>query len=197
METTSPVHGETISSPLDGTLSPATIDDVGDIRRVMQEASEFKYSKGDALWGTEPFADEEVSRMVESGNIFVYKVDGAVAASVVLLKNDERMWGEEQGNDDSALYVHKLTTGNAFRGRGVGEKVLSLAERLATEQGRTRLRLDCPYDNENLYNYYRRLGFSEVRRYERPSSPSRRNPDKDVFRAALLEKELAGSSVAG
>lgn len=196
METPNPPQAENPAAPPQAVLAPATMGDVGDITRVMQEASEFKQSRGDDLWGNAPFTDEEVGKMIEGGNMFVHRVDGAVAASVILLNDDERMWGEEQGKDGTALYVHKLITGSAFRGQGLGATVMSLAEDLARQNGKDKLRLDCPYDNEDLYGYYVGLGFHEVRRYDRPSSPGRRNPDKDVFRAALLEKEITGSSPA-
>jgi ribosomal protein S18 acetylase RimI-like enzyme len=173
------------------------MDDLDDIKSVMQEASDFKLSRGDDLWGDEPFTDEEVGRMIVSGNMFVYRANGAITASVILLGNDERMWGDEQGSDGTALYVHKLVTSNASRGQGLGNTVLSLAEDLARDTGKTRLRLDCPYDNEDLYSYYVDLGFHEIRRYDRPSSPGRRNPDKEIFRAALLEKEISGSEPTG
>ncbi len=190
METTSPLPKEVPAMP-GGELQPAEEKDLSNIRKVLQEASEFKYSQGDDIWGPKPFTDDEVGKMIASGNMFVYKVDGGVAASVLLLPNDERMWGEEQGGDNTALYVHKLNTGNAFRGQEIGKKVMKLAEDIAGKSGKTKLRLDCPYDNENLYNYYIDLGFHEVRRQDRPLSPGRRNQDKEIFKAALLEKEIA------
>lgn len=175
-------------------LIQASMSDIDEIRNIMQEASDFKKSRGDDLWGDEPFTDEEVGRMIISGNMYVHKIDDVIAASVILLSNDERMWGEDQGADDTALYIHKLVTGDAFRGQNLGVTVLTLAEELGRKIGKTRLRLDCPYDNEDLYEYYIRQGFHEVRRYERPSSPGRRNLDKDVFRAALLEREITVSA---
>lgn len=188
-----PLPPEAPLPPSDGVLAPASMDDLSAITRVIQEASEFKYSRGDDLWGAKPFSEDEVAGMVASGNMYVYKVGSEVAASVLLPQEDVRMWGEEQGNDGTALYVHKLNTGNAFRGQGTGSKVMSLVEDMARAKGKTKVRLDCPYDNDDLHGYYVSLGFDEVRRYDRPSSPGRRNPDKDVFRAALLEKNLTQS----
>ncbi len=176
--------------PTTGELSPATLDDVATIRVILQEASDYKMSRGDDLWGETPFTDEEVAGMVQTGNMFVSKIEGATVASVLLTKNDERMWGDGEGGDDSAVYVHKLCVSNASRGQGVGNKVMELAEDYARATGKTRLRLDCPYDNRPLCEYYERLGFGEIRRYDRPLSAGRRNPDKDMYRVALYQKEL-------
>lgn len=132
--------------------------------------------------------------MVDGGNLYVFKVDGVAAASLLLPQSDERMWGDEQGGDGSAMYVHKLCVGNDFRGQDTGVKVMALAEDIARKNDRTKLRLDCHYDNKRLCGYYERLGFREVRRYDKLNSAGGRNPDKDVYKAALYEKELADPS---
>jgi ribosomal protein S18 acetylase RimI-like enzyme len=156
----------------------------------MQEASDFKQGQGDDLWGDAPFTDEEVARLIEGGDMFVYKLAGVTAASLLLTKNDERMWGENEGGDGSAFYIHRLCVGDAFRSQGVGGEVVQLAAKHALKDGRTKLRLDCSYDNRSLCEYYERLGFSEVRRYDRPSSAGARNSNKDVYRAALYQKDI-------
>lgn len=175
-------------------LLPATVADVAAVRDIMQQASEFKRSQGDDLWGDKPFTDEEVTGMLDSGNLYVYKVGDIVAASVLLTDADERMWGEEQGGDGTAIYIHKLCVGADFRGQGVGSKVIELASEQAKSKGKTRLRLDCPYDNRPLCEQYEGMGFGEVRRYDRPKSAGARNPDKDAYRAALYEKDIVDST---
>ncbi len=186
-----PSSPEASRPPVYGELLAASTGDLGDIRALMQEASDFKQSQGDDLWGDAPFTDEEVAKLIDSGNMFVYKLAGVTAASLLLTKNDERMWGEDEGGDGSALYIHRLCVGDAFRSQGIGSEVVQLAEEYALKDGRTKLRLDCPYDNQPLCKYYERLGFSEVRRYDRPSSVGARNPNKDVYRAAFYQKDLS------
>jgi len=193
MDTSNPSPQEAPHPSVSDILIAATLDDVSEIRKLMQEASDFKMSRGDDLWGTEPFTDDEVARLIIGGKMFVYKIDGTSAASVLLANNDERMWGDA-GDDDSAIYVHRLCVGDSFRGKGVGQKVLNLAEDFALQKNKVRLRLDCPYDNRSLCGYYEQLGFREVRRYDRPNSTGGRNPQKDVYRAALYQKELAGAT---
>jgi GNAT superfamily N-acetyltransferase len=189
METVNPAPQEESRTPVEEFL-PATIADAADVKRLLQEAADLKWSQGDNLWGTHPFTDDEVAGMINGGDMFVYKTDGIAAASVLLLKNDERMWGEEQGSDDTAVYIHKLCVGDAFRGQGVGVRTLLLSEQYAKDKGKTKLRLDCPQDSP-LSVYYEKQGFREIRRYDRPGSVGRKNPDKDVYRAALYEKELS------
>lgn len=93
MDTVNPASREAPQENFTDGLGPATPADVSDITKIMQEASDFKMSRGDDLWGTAPFTDEEVARWLETGNLFVYKENGVTAAAVLLPKNDERMWG--------------------------------------------------------------------------------------------------------
>jgi ribosomal protein S18 acetylase RimI-like enzyme len=184
--------GEAQQPPIAGKLTQATLGDVREITRLMQEAADFKWQRGDDLWGTTPFSEEEVGRMIQSGNTFVYRLDGFAAASVMLPLSDTGMWGEERGNDGSAVYIHKLCVGETFRGGGVGRQVMSMAESFAQQHGKTKLRLDCPYDNPDLCGYYERLGFREVGRKDLQNSNGR-NPDKEIYKAAFYEKELVSS----
>lgn len=180
--------------PIDDTLVPASIDDLGVVKNLLQEASDFKYSQGDDLWGTEPFTDEEVSKMIKTGNMFIFKVDDVPAATVILAKNDEQMWGDEQGSDGSAVYIHKLCVGNEFRGQGIGTKVIDRAVNFTLNSGLSTLRLDCPYDNRSLCGYYESLGFHESRRRDIPLSLGGRNTTKDIYGVALYERDLASAS---
>ena len=108
--------------------------------------------------GIRPFGEDEVGRMIQSGNMFVYRLEGIAAASVMLLWGDVGMWGEKEGDDGSAVYIHKLCTGDTFRGRGVGKQVMTQVESFAQKNGKKRLRLDCPYDNPYLCGYYEKTG---------------------------------------
>lgn len=173
-----------------GELVPGCASDVCDIRAIMQQASDFKLVQGDISWGDEPFTDEEVAKMIEAEDMFVYKVRDVIAASVLLTENDERMWGLGEGADNSALYVHKLCVSNAFRDKGVGKDVMNMVELQALNNNKTMLRLDCPNNNKTLCNYYEQLGFSKARIYDSLPSAGRRNPSKDVYRAALYQKNL-------
>ena len=192
-ETPNQLPDEALTPSANG-LMPATLDDVSDVARVMEEASRFKRSQGDGVWGEKPITNEEVTSLLNSGNLYVYKIDGTIAASVLLADSDERMWGVEEGSDGTAIYMHRLCVGNDFRGQQVGLRVTDLADEQAKLTGKTKLRLDCPYDNPRLCEQYVQMGFSEVRRYDQPKSAVNRNPDIDVFKIALFEKAIASSN---
>ncbi|MDB5166000.1 MAG: hypothetical protein JWM37_72 [Candidatus Saccharibacteria bacterium] len=188
MEVLGPSATEFTPLPPDEVLKPAWPADVKDVTELMRQAAAFKRQQGDQLWGDQPFTEDEVASMIERGNLFVFKIDGVAAASVVLAPSDVRIWGPDDGADGSALYIHRLCVGDAFR--GIGTRVMTAAEDYALNNGKTKLRLDCPYDNPGLCTYYENFGFEEMRREDRPNSAGGRNPDQDVYRAALYEKEI-------
>lgn len=170
--TSKEINNERSKRPVAGELTVANENDAADVQSVMQQAADFKRSRGDNLWGEEPFTAEEVESMISNGNVYVYRREGTVAAAVILAETDARIWGEEEANDGSALYIHRLTTADAFRGQHVGGDVISLAGDMAMQSGRTKLRLDCPYENQQLCQVYENHGFTEVRREDRAPSPS-------------------------
>jgi ribosomal protein S18 acetylase RimI-like enzyme len=175
-------------------LTQAVLTDLPGVKAVIQEAADYKLSQGDDIWGAEPFSDDEVTSLIETGNLFVVKIGGEVASSVLLLDADTRIWGEE-GEDGTAMYIHRLCVADAFRSQGLGTETINLVANFAQKSGKTQLRLDCPYDNQQLCNYYIRNGFQEVRRYDRQQSQGGRNKDKDVYHAGLFQKDITKGAV--
>lgn len=168
-------------------VSRASAADAIDVASILQQASEFKASQGDNLWGPEPFTTEEAAALIGGGDMYLARIDDAPAAVMKLSQSDPRMWGEEQGNDEQALYVHRLSVGEDFRGQNLGKTMMKWAFYQARMAGKPLLRLDCPYDNPALLAYYTRQGFTEVRREDRHASGGR-NPNNPVYRVSLLQK---------
>lgn len=166
----------------------AAPEDALALATLMQEAADFKLSRGDILWGPEPFTTEEALSMIATGNVYVARIDGYLAGSTVLTWEDERMW-DAKGLDQDAAYIHRLASGDKFRGQRVGEIIVSWVSDRAREARRPYLRLDCEYDSA-LSAYYERLGFQEVERVDRPASKGARNPNNPVYKAALYQKSI-------
>lgn len=64
------------------------------------------------------------------------------------------------------LYLVVLLTAPAWRGRGVGMRLIQHAARLARERGASRLRVDCWAGVPELPAAYERLGFTRVGGFE-------------------------------
>lgn len=95
----------------------------------------------------------------QKGILYVLE-NGGIIGTVVLLEEDERWKEQEKG---SALYIHNLATDPKIR--GAGRILLQEAERLAAEQEKQFVRLDCPADNKILNEYYESKGYGFFGQY--------------------------------
>jgi ribosomal protein S18 acetylase RimI-like enzyme len=141
-------------------------EDVELVGRILDEAEEWP----------RPFPREELAERTERDELFVVDLDGEPAATFTLLWDDASFWGEQPPD---AAYLHKLAVRRAFRGRGLGARIVEWAERRAAAAGRAYLRLDCLRDNVGIRGYYERLGFEH-----------RGDVDHPRLTAALYERAI-------
>jgi GNAT superfamily N-acetyltransferase len=125
----------------------------------------------------QPFPRNELEERIAGSELFVIDLDGAPAATFTLLWDDPSFWGERP---PAAAYLHKLAMRPAFRGRGLGARIVEWAERRAAEAGRAYLRLDCKRSNGGIRSYYERLGFEYRGDADHPGG----------FTAALYERPV-------
>jgi ribosomal protein S18 acetylase RimI-like enzyme len=125
------------------------------VGRILDEAEEWP----------RPFPREELAERIDRDELFVVDVDGEPAATFTLLWDDTSFWGEQPSD---AAYLHKLTVRPAFRGRGLGARIVEWVEVRTAAAGRAYLRLDCLRDNAGIRGYYERLGFEHRGDVERP-----------------------------
>jgi GNAT superfamily N-acetyltransferase len=115
-------------------------------------------------WGETPFStrDAEPQRAqgwADSGGLwFAVGPDGQDAGAIVL----GEAFGYVPKADRAELYVQVLLTASAFRGRGVGRRLIDRAVEVARAQGAEQLRVDCWDGTPALPAAYVRLGFERV-----------------------------------
>lgn len=143
-------------------INRATPSDAEALASILQEANNFKHTQGDRIWGRYDFTLPETLELIEEGHTYVATVDGDPAGCVRLLWSDERIWGENLGNDNKAGYVNRLATKDSFRAQGIGAQIVSWTAEQVQTAGKEYLRLDCSTSNEGLCAYYRKLGFTVV-----------------------------------
>ena len=83
--------------------------------------------------------------------------------SYYLLKGDDDYVGYTGicAKDDE-LFLSKLYVRESKRGRGYGRKALEFIEKLAAEQGLTRITLTVNKNNTDTINAYKKLGFKNL-----------------------------------
>jgi ribosomal protein S18 acetylase RimI-like enzyme len=141
-------------------------EDVELVGRILDEAEEWP----------RPFPREELAVRIDRDELFVVDLDGEPAATFTLLWDDTPFWGEQPPD---AAYLHKLAVRPAFRGGGLGARIVEWVERRVEAAGRSYLRLDCLRDNLGIRGYYERLGFEHRGDVERPR-----------FAVALYERRI-------
>ncbi|WP_246938820.1 GNAT family N-acetyltransferase [Bacillus pinisoli] len=101
---------------------------------------------------------EYFKEKVTSGELYVMKDESSdkVVGAVVLLEEDQR-WKKD---GVKSYYLHNLVSDTEVP--GIGNRIIDLCEKLASRNGKDRLRLDCQSTNTKLNHYYYRLGFKYV-----------------------------------
>ena len=115
-------------------------------------------------WGSEPFSAhparvERADAWAASGGLWFAEDDaGGTAGAIVLGAAHDYVPPAERPE----LYVQVLLTAAAWRGRGVGARLIDHAVALARERGAEQLRVDCWDGVPELPAQYERLGFTRT-----------------------------------
>ena len=134
----------------------------GDAGRILVEAAEWQAARGLQGWNPALFTPEWLERHAAAGELFLARLRGEPAATMLLQDEDPLFWPDAPAGE--SLFLHKLAVSRAFAGRGVALEMIGFAAREAARRGRAYLRLDCAR-REALARLYEGAGF--VRRGER------------------------------
>lgn len=90
----------------------------------------------------------------KSGKLYVLKHNQQIIGALALSDHDD-FWPDS--DIASAYYVHHLVSDSRYR--GAGRLMLEHAEKIAADNGKEYLRLDCAIDNIALNQYYQSMGY--------------------------------------
>ncbi len=134
-------------------------DDIADAGRLIREAASWLIGRGLELWGEKEISGEELERVARAGELVLARVDRQAAACMYLHREDRQFWPHVP--EGEALYVHRLTVGRNYAGRGYAHAMLDWAAEEVRRLGRRYLRLDCE-PRPKLLKLYRNAGFLPV-----------------------------------
>jgi ribosomal protein S18 acetylase RimI-like enzyme len=132
-------------------IRPATLADAPSLVNLYHDA----YTENLALGfpaSAATVSQAEVTSWIESDHLYVALHEGQLIGAVRL-----RLYPEWQ-----TLVLGRLGVASAFKGQGVGSRLLSHAEAAAAAMGWERLRLTTPATHPYLPALYRRRGYQEV-----------------------------------
>jgi ribosomal protein S18 acetylase RimI-like enzyme len=182
-------------------IAPAAPEDLGLLIDFRDEAARWLAARGIDQW-QEPYPTEDLMeagmlRSIRAGETFiVWDDDGQPAATITVDRwANPDLWTPEEAAEP-ALYVHKLTVARAYAGQGLGGELLEWAGARAATAGDRWLRVDVRTTNQQLQDYYRRLGFMHVRTIARPHNPSAALFQRPARHAATPRLREAARSLA-
>jgi len=143
------------------TFRTAETDDIESVFLLYKKRIRWMDKKGIRQWNTtgylKAYPVDYYIRQQSLGNLYILTEGRTIIGAVVLLQEDSR-WLDKP--DFSALYVHNLVTDS--KATGAGEKILMESEKIALQEGKYAVRLDCDVNNVFLNNYYDSLGYKIV-----------------------------------
>lgn len=137
-------------------IKPAQIIDIDVVFKLYDEATDYQKTKFDKTWNG--FERSLIEREINESRLFKILEAGTVACVFSIAFSDAMIWGEK--DRDSSVYLHRIATNPAFRGKGYVLKIIKWAKKYAYENEINFVRLDTFGDNQRLIDYYVRCGFT-------------------------------------
>lgn len=140
------------------------LQDTDTIMELYRLATEYQRANGYNLWkGFDPELIATEIKEKRHWKITVGAKDFSpvqIACIFSLIYSDPLLWGEQ--DNEYSIYIHRIATNPAFKGRGMMQLIIDWAKNHALETGRKYIRMDTWADNKNLTDYYVKCGFNVV-----------------------------------
>ncbi|MFL5764831.1 MAG: GNAT family N-acetyltransferase [Bacteroidia bacterium] len=144
----------------------STAADIEKLFELYEIAIDFQKKVSEQHWL--PFEKGLVEKEISEKRQYKIIIDQQVACIFCIAWNDPLIWGER--DKEPSVYVHRIVTDPAFRGRNFVNEIVRWALNFCRENDRKYLRMDTWGDNDKLRDYYSKCGF-ELLGVVKPASP--------------------------
>lgn len=136
------------------------------IGSILHQAATFIQSRGSKQWsgilqnGNEQDNHDTVGA-IKRGEVYFATIDEE-PAGMFLLWDHQSQWDRElwtPNGSNQHMYLHRLAVVRKYAGQGISGKLIESAKKVAREQGKASIRLDCITRSEYLNSLYQRNGF--------------------------------------
>lgn len=139
------------------TITNSNLNDIPDIFRLYKLATEFQKLKfPDNQWPE--FDKELISTEVLENRQFKLIIENKIACVWAITFSDVQIWEDKENN--SSLYIHRISTNPEFRGQNFVQKIVDWAKNYATGKNKEFIRMDTCGKNDRLINHYKNSGFN-------------------------------------
>lgn len=136
-------------------ITNTVAEDLGVLEELFLHAIQYQQTKTGNSWQemNRPLIEREIREQLH------WKIleTGQIACFFSVAYTDRLIWGEKDA--DPSIYLHRIVTNPAFRGKGYVKHILSWAGEFGRSNGKQYVRLDTDMDNRRLNEYYRECGF--------------------------------------
>jgi ribosomal protein S18 acetylase RimI-like enzyme len=137
-------------------ITNSAIGDLDILEALFEEAIAYQRSKlTSTVW--QGMNRALISREIEEKLHWKIVDEGQIACCFSMLYTDLLVWDDK--DVEPSLYLHRIVTNPAFRGRGYVKKIIAWACEFGRAHGKKYLRLDTGMDNRRLNEYYQECGF--------------------------------------
>jgi ribosomal protein S18 acetylase RimI-like enzyme len=148
----------------------STEENLPEIRELFAAAIAYQKVKFGKHWNG--LNEAALIREIEGGLHWKIQEQDRIAAFFSIAFTDALVWDDR--DTDPAIYLHRIVTNPAFRGRGYVHAITAWAEAYGREAGAAFIRLDTDVDNARLNAYYRECGytFSGIKTFHDHANPA-------------------------
>lgn len=139
-------------------IENSILSDIDFILGLFKQAIEYQKAKGYNLWIE--FDRTLIETKIRENRHFKIIDNNAIVCIFSVLYTDPVIWGDKDNGD--AVYLHRITTNPAYKGKGLIQVVKSWAIEYARQKNKKFLRMDTWGNNETLRNYYINQGFNYI-----------------------------------
>lgn len=142
----------------------ASDSDLPEVWQIFQDAVEYHKTQGIAQWD-EVYPDRDtVENDIHNQQMYILGENGAVLAAVVLNEEQDSQYqaGKWQYSDGKIAMIHRLCVKSTEQHKGLGRKIMQLAEQELQRQGYTSVRLDAFTHNPFSCRLYESIGYAKT-----------------------------------
>ncbi len=140
-------------------IENSTVADIEEILRLYRLAADHQRSKQTVVVWPE-FERQLIETEITESRQWKLIIDGTVACIWATTFSDEQIWGER--NKDAAIYIHRIATNPAFRGKNFVSIIVQWAKEYAMQHSIDFIRLDTIGNNTKLIEHYTKAGFNFI-----------------------------------
>jgi ribosomal protein S18 acetylase RimI-like enzyme len=142
----------------------ASESDLPEVWRIFQDAVEYHKTQGIAQWD-EIYPDyNTIENDIHNRQMHLLEENGAVLAAVVLNEEQDSQYqiGKWRYTNGKIAVIHRLCVKPAEQHRGLGRKMMQLAEQKLQQQGYASVRLDASTHNPFSCRLYESIGYTKT-----------------------------------